>query len=124
MALEHVTGTQLQTGMPLEIAGIEGQSGGESAGGELKPYRDHTGSVCSLYSVDENEKDITFEGLLKKTGYTAKDVGDEVTITGVTLPTGGKCLVQTWEEVYQNDEVVKVRGTAHVYVVASTPSAT
>ena len=120
MALEHVTGTQLQTGMPLAVAGIEGQSGQMSAGGELRTYRDHEGAICSLYAVDEDEKDITFEGLMKKSDYADKDKGDTITITGVTLPTGGVCIVDTWEEVYQNDEVVKVRGTAHVYVVTSS----
>ena len=124
MALEHVTGTELATGMPLVISGLEGQSGQKSAGGELKTYRNKDGEICSLYAVDADESDIQFEGLLKTSGYTAKDVGDEVTITGVTLPTGGKCLVEEWEEVYQNDEVTKVRGKAHIYVVAATQSST
>ena len=122
MSLEHVTGTELATGMPLVISGLEGQSGQKSAGGELKTYRNKDGEICSLYAVDSDESDVQFEGLLKKTGYEAKDVGDEVTITGVTLPTGGKCLDEEWEEVYQNDEVTKVRGKAHIYVVAATPS--
>ena len=122
MALEHVTGTELETGMPLVISGLEGQSGQKSAGGELKTYRNKDGEICSLYAVDADESDVQFEGLLKTSGYTAKDVGDEVTITGVTLPTGGKCLVEEWEEVYQNDEVTKVRGKAHIYVCATTPT--
>ena len=119
MAFEHVTGTELATGMPLVISGLEGQSGQKSAGGELKTYRNKDGEICSLYAVDADEFDVQFEGLLKTSGYTAKDVGDEVTITGVTLPTGGKCLVEEWEEVYQNDEVTKVRGKAHIYVCAT-----
>ena len=122
MALEHVTGTELATGMPLVISGLEGQSGQKSAGGELKTYRNKDGEICSLYAVDADESDVQFEGLMKTSGYTAKDVGDEVTITGVTLPTGGKCLVEEWEEVYQNDEVTKVRGKAHIYICETTPS--
>ena len=128
MALEHVTGVELQTGMPLVISGLEGQSGQKSAGGELKTYRNKDGEICSLYAVDADESDVQFEGLLKTSGYTAKDVGDEVTITGVTLPTvtgcTAKCLVKEWEEVYQNEEVTKVRGKAHIYICKNTSSQT
>ena len=122
MALEYVAGETLAVGMFDPGNGIEGQSGQKSAGGELKTYRNKDGEICSLYAVDADESDIQFEGLLKTSGYTAKDVGDPITITGVTIPTGGQCLVEEWEEVYQNDEVTKVRGKAHIYVVASTPS--
>ena len=122
MALEHVTGKTLAVGMFDPGNGIEGQSGQKSAGGELKTYRNKDGEICSLYAVDADESDVQFEGLLKTSGYEAKDVGDPITITGVSIPTGGQCLVEEWEEVYQNDEVTKVRGKAHIYVVASTPS--
>ena len=126
MALEHVTGQQLQTGMPLVVAGLEGQSGGKSAGGSLKTYRNKDGEICSLYAVDAEESEVTFEGLMKTSGYTPKDVGDEVTVTGVTLPTVSGCtaklLVEEWEEVYQNDEVTKVRGKAHIYIVKNEAS--
>ena len=128
MALAHVIGKTLATGMPLVYTGVEGQSGQQSAGGELKTYRNKDGEICSLYAVDADESDVQFEGLLKKTGYEAKDVGDEVTITGITLPTVSGCtaklLVEDWEEVYQNDEVVKVRGKAHVYICKNTSSST
>ena len=126
MALEHVegAGVELETGMFDPGNGIEGQSGQKSAGGELKTYRNKVGEICSLYAVDSDESDIQFEGLMKTSGYEAKDVGATITITGVTLPTGGKCLVEEWEEVYQNDEVTKVRGKAHIYVIASTNSST
>ena len=128
MALAHVIGKTLATGMPLVYTGVEGQSGQQSAGGELKTYRNKDGEICSLYAVDADESDVQFEGLLKTSGYTAKDVGDEVTITGITLPTVSGCtaklLVEDWEEVYQNDEVVKVRGKAHVYICKNTSSST
>ena len=124
MALVHVqgAGVELETGMFDPGNGIEGQSGQRSAGGELKTYRNKDGEICSLYAVDADESDIQFEGLLKTSGYTDKDVGDPITISGITLPTGGQCLVEEWEKVYQNDEVTKVRGKAHIYVVAATPS--
>ena len=126
MALVHVqgAGVELQTGMFDPGNGIEGQSGSKSAGGELKTYRNKDGEICSLYAVDEDESDIQFEGLLKTSGYTPKDVGDPITISGVTIPPGGQCLVEEWEEVYQNDDVTKVRGKAHIYIVASTQSGT
>ena len=124
MSLEHVTGKTLETGMFDPGNGIEGQNGQKSAGGELKTYRNKAGEICSLYAVDADESDIQFEGLLKTAGYTAKDIGDPITITGVTLPTGGQCLVEDWEEVYSNEDVTKVRGKAHIYIVASSGNQT
>lgn len=122
MALVHVDGAgeELQTGMFDPGNGIEGQSGQKSAAGELKTYRNKGGDICSLYVVDQNEFDITFEGLMKKAGYEPKDVGDPLTgVSGVTIPPGGKLLVQEWEEVYSNEDVVKVRGKAHLYILAA-----
>ena len=126
MALVHVqgAGVELQVGMFDPGNGIEGQSGQKSAGGELKTYRNKDGEICSLYAVDADESDIQFEGLLKTQGYKAKDVGDPITISGVTVPSGGQCLVEEWEEVYQNDDVTKVRGKAHIYIVAAAQQST
>ena len=128
MALLHVIGKKLATGMPLVYTGVEGQSGQQSAGGELKTYRNKDGEVCSLYAVDADESDVQFEGLMKTQGYFERDVGDDITslVTGITLPTvsgrTAKLLVEEWETVYQNDEVTKVRGKAHTYICKNDSS--
>ena len=122
MGMHHIDGMgkELATGMFDPGNSIEGQSGQLTAAGELKTYRNKDGDICSLYVVDQNEFDITFEGLMKKAGYEPKDVGDPLTgVSGVTIPTGGKLLVQEWEEVYSNEDVVKVRGKVHLYILAA-----
>ena len=125
MALVHTgVGIQLAKGMFDTGNGVEGQDGSKTAGGSLKPYRNKNGEIDTLYAVDADEFDVTFTGLMKKTGYTAKDKGDPITITGVTLPTVTGCtptlLVEEWREMWQNDEVVKVQGKAHCYIVKNT----
>ena len=115
--MTKVLGTQLQAGVSLAYGGVEMQSATETAAGELKLYRDANGEICSVYAVDGDETECTFEGLLKTSGYTAKDVGDSVSISGAQG--SGSWVVSAWEEVYSNDEVTKVRGTAHSYVLAS-----
>ena len=122
MALTKALGRDLAVGMFDPGNGVEGQDGTKVAGGSLKTYRNKDGEIDTLYAVDADEFDVTFTGLMKKTGYTAKDKGDPITISGVTLPTGGALLVEEWREMWQNDEVVKVQGKAHCYVVASSQS--
>lgn len=121
MALVKTLGKPLATGMFDTGNGIEGQDGSKVAGGELKVYRNKNGAIDTLYAVDADEFDVTFTGLMKKTGYTAKDKGDPITITGVTVPTVTGCtptfLVEEWKELWQNDEVVRVQGKAHLYIV-------
>jgi len=114
--MTKVTGETLVPGMIAAPTGIEGQSGTKAAGGELKPYRDKDGKFCSLYVLDEDDVEITFEGLMKTAGYAAKEVGDQLTLDSVTG------YVTAWEEVYSNEDVTKVRGTMHKYTMASAGS--
>lgn len=105
--MTNKAGTQFATGV-FTVDDCIAQSGTKGTAGELKPYRNESGAICSIYKQDSKDKTVQYEGLLKS-GVSLPKKGDEIEIDSVTY------RVETAEIVYQNDDVQKIRGTARYY---------
>lgn len=107
MALVKKAGAEFETGM-FAVDGNIAQSGSKAAAGELRVYRDENGNVASVYKIDAGSKTVQFEGLLKASATLPKK-GSTIEVDDDTY------YVENADLIYQNDEVQKVRITAHLY---------
>lgn len=101
MAMQKKLGTTLQTGVTASgISGVHEQSSTKSSAGELKVYKDKDGNDISVYVVDKH-KEYSIEAILQ-TSVSDKDIGDTVTIAGITG------VVTKWDVSESNEDVKKV----------------
>lgn len=122
MSMTKALGTTLQTGVTASgVSGVHEQSGGRSAGGELKFYYDKNYNMIAVYTADKH-KEYSFEALLE-TSVVDKEKGDPITIND-TL-----CVVTLWDVTERNDDVKRVSISARTCPdissgSSSTPSQT
>ena len=101
MSMQKKLGTTLQTGVTASgISGVHEQSSTKSSAGELKVYKDKDGNDISVYVVDKH-KEYSIEAILQSS-VSDKDIGDTVTIAGITG------VVTKWDVSESNEDVKKV----------------
>ena len=101
MSMQKKLGVTLQTGVTASgISGVHEQSSTKSAAGELKVYKDKDGNDISVYVVDKH-KEYSIEAILQSS-VSDKDIGDTVTIAGITG------VVTKWDVSESNEDVKKV----------------
>lgn len=105
MGMTKKLGKALQTGVTGSgIAGLHEQTGNNSAGGELKIYRDKDGNTLSVYAADVH-KVYSWTALIEA-DVPDKEIGDPISLV-VGNNTIQACVTQ-WEVTEQNDEVKRV----------------
>ena len=115
MGLVKKAGTELKTGC-LQLTGIVAQSVTQTAGGELREYRDEDGDVMSLYLYDGHDQ-ISFEGLLKSSdAATLATKGSTLSVDSTTY------YVTDYSVQFTNNDVSKVSGSARTYPDISSGS--
>lgn len=115
MGMTKVAGTELKTGC-LTLTGMVAQSVSQTAGGELREYRDEDGDVFSLYLYDGHDQ-ISFEGLLKSTdAATLKTKGSTIVVDSTTY------YITDYTVQFTNNDVSKVSGSARTYPDISSGS--
>lgn len=107
MAMVKKAGTSLQFGIQ-SVSGCVAQSGSVAAGGELKTYRDENGNYLALY-LDDDHKEVRFEGILKAGQAADKKIGDQFSALGVSG------YLTAWEVQWTNNDVAKVSGSLRNY---------
>lgn len=101
MSMQKKLGATLQTGVTASgISGVHEQSSTKSSAGELKVYKDKDGNDISVYVVDKH-KEYSIEAILQSS-VSDKDIGDTVTIAGITG------VVTKWDVSESNEDVKKV----------------
>lgn len=107
MAMVKKAGAALQFGIK-PVSGCVAQSGSVAAGGELKTYRDENGNYLALY-LDDDHKEVRFEGILKAGQVADKKKGDKFSALGVSG------YLTAWEVQWANNDVAKVSGSLRDY---------
>lgn len=107
MAMVKKAGAALQFGIK-PVSGCVAQSGSVAAGGELKTYRDENGNYLALY-LDDDHKEVRFEGILKAGQVADKKIGDQFSALGVSG------YLTAWEVQWANNDVAKVSGSLRNY---------
>ncbi len=108
MSMTNVLGTQLATGVTSSgLTGVHEQSSTKSSVGELKVYKDKSGTDISVYVNDEH-KEQSFECLIEST-VQDKKVGDTITLGTVTG------VVTKYDVIESNEDVKKISVTVRTF---------
>ncbi len=112
MAMTKKLGATLQTGVTASgISGVHEQTGGHSAGGELKSFYDKDGNEISVYLFDDHTE-YRWTAIMEST-VADKKKGDPITVGS------SSGYVLEWEVTEANNDVKRVNITARTTSISA-----